>query len=594
MSDLYSLVAIDHKTPLYLPSTFVRIEQEKLVKAHKAAAGRIFSDYKHVQTGIGPGLDKPQQPGLAFDLLRQLADNSPIDRLIIDTRMTQIKRVARRSIGRDSIGFAVKHIRDSDPDFEVPEGLRNLAKQIEDVLSKPTAPFHASIRDFLATAVEEELTIDRKAMVITRDRRGRPVRFHLIDGATVRPVPWVVFEAIQKEYNDKDVARILSPTVYADALYKLSIQSGFDLTSAAYVQIVDGQMCGAWKADELAIDITNPSVRLNEWGYGRSSLERSWRLSQSFLKAWTYNDSLFDLNYPEAVLAVMGAYDEDGLAAFKRKVLGEGDGRANNWRLPVIPMSDAENSKIEMVKLRDTPKDMLFGEWIQGLIRLKCAAYRMHPSLINWSQDSQGGITFQGGTSDEQAIALSQEEGFHGLLDNVADWLSRTIVQEYHDELVATWIGLDEQSEDAKIERATKEVQSYSTINETRKKRGLPKMPKEIPTEPGDFIGSYEQAIQIIQGQQQQAQQQGGPGYDQGDFGQGGAGDDDQGGAPGAPQNGLQAAQGTNAQTPQAPAPQFGGPQHPDEESAVLRRSRGAAKRVPDRYVRIAWVSDDD
>lgn len=599
VADPFSLVKIDGtRGPLYLPSSFVRDQHEQLVKARKIAAGRVFSDYRHISVGMGPGLEKPTE-GATFDLLRQLADVSPIDRLIIDTRIMQVKRVARRSradVGPEAIGFAIRHERHNDPDFEVPEGIKKLCRTIEEIIGSPTAPFHTTARDFFASAVEEELTIDRKAMVIARDDRKRPVRIHLIDGATVRPVPFVVFEAIQRETLKTGNVGILSAEKYQETLYHLSELSGFDMTEAAYVQIVDGNIVGAWRDDEMSVDITNPSVRLNSWGYGRSLLEKSHRFSTAFLKAWNYNLELFNLNYPEAVLGVIGEYDEEGLRAFRRKVLGEGDGKDNNWRLPVIPMPD-ERSRLEMVKLRDNPKDMMFAEFLSAIIRLKCAAFRMHPSLINFESDQGSGVVFKSGDTEEQQIELSQEEGFHALLDSLGDWITRVIVKEWHEDLRFVWVGLDQEGEDALVQRAIQEG-SYLSTNEIRKKRGHKKAPSEIPTDPADWIGgTWMQAAQAIQGQQMQQMQMGGQGYDQGDFGDG---DDPQGGPP---QRGGQPGEeqpddqqqpfGRNPGAANATAGsgndqrQRGGPAHLDEEAQELRRSRGETRPRRPRTLQI-------
>jgi hypothetical protein len=581
-------VSIDANAPIYLPAHYVREQAANLAKARKTSSGKIFSDYRTIATHLGPGAEKPYE-GLPFGVLRQLADASPIDRIIIDTRIVQMKRVARRAMGRTSIGFAVRHVRDQDPDFDVPDGIKKIARQLEEMINTPEAPYHATARDFFTCAVEEELVLDRKAMVITRDGRGRPVKFHLLDGSTIRPVPAVIFAEIQKRAAMVD-SQVLS---YDQMAYMLSEQSGYDMTESAYCQIVDAKITGAWRDDEMSVDITNPTVALNWWGYGRSLLEKSWRLSDGFLKAWTFNIELFKLNYPEAVLAIKGAYDEEGLRSFKRKILGEGDGIDNNWRLPVIPMEDAENAALELVKLRDTPREMMFVEFLGAMIRLKCAAYRMHPSMVNFTQDSQGGVVFNSQANKENEIEQAQEEGYMALLDSQSDWLTRVIIREYHEDLRLVFVGLDEEGEDAKVDRAIKKLGNYATINEIRKEMGMKQMKPGIPKEPADFIGAYQQAIQIIQGAQQQEAQAGGQGYDDGDFGDGGQGQPgqaggQQGGAqqvPGAPGDARQPGQ-----TPQAPRPQDGGPQHLDEEAKEpLQRSRKGP-----RYLSLTIQDDED
>jgi len=234
---------------------------------------------------------------------------------------------------------------------------------------------------------------------------------------------------------------------------------------------------------------------------------------------------------------------------------------------------------------------MMFTEFLSAMIRLKCAAYRMHPSMVNFAQESGGGITFNSAADKESEIEQAQEEGYMALLDSLSDWLTRAIVREYHEDLRLVFVGLDDEGEDAKVDRAIKKLENYSSVNEVRKEMGMKPFPKGVPTDPADFIGSYQQAIQIIQGAQQMQQQAGGQGYDDGDFGDGGGQDDQppwmqQGaGQPGGngQQPPMQQSDGRGGNdTPNAPQPQRGGPQHLDEEQG--QRPFGKSRRLVIQY----------
>ncbi len=573
MGDSYSPVSFGRRSPFYLPDAIIKAEEDALIKAQRAASGKLFSNFSRFsQQSVGPGLDKPPD-GLTFALLRLLATRSPIDRIIINTRMMQMRHVARQAIGRAGVGFAVRHVRDADEDFDVPEGIKKLAREVEEIIGRPMAPQHQHFRDFLTCATEEELILDRKAMVIVRNREGKPIKYYLLDGATIKPVVSVVFEEQRTALNSNG-ERI----TYEQAIERIGIRSGgIDLSDKAYVQVIDAQIVAAWRAEEMSVDITNSSVEVNRWGYGRSMLEQSWQISDAFLKAWNYNLELFKLNYPEAVLMVKGStgINREGLDGFRRVVLGE-DETNINWRMPVLPIDDPQ-ADIKAVKLRDTPKDMMFAEFMQSLIRLKCAAFRMHPSLINFTVESSGSAIIQSNASQADQISASQEEGFHALVESMADWLSRTIAQEYHKDLRVVWIGLDKEAEETIISRLQTETQTYLTINEARTKRGLKKLPKGVPTEPGDFIGNYEQAVGIVTGQQQQQMDQQGDQqdqqgqYDQGDFGQG---DDNKAGGG----NWWEQAAKGEKQTNQ---PQKGGQQHPEEEEEQVRGPRVRPQTSP-------------
>ena len=469
---------------LLVPSSYWEQLRKARAEEERRLRGQFFSDYaRPLFTGPQYGIHEKPLLTPSFQFLRAVARDSVIDRALIDARRTQIKRVAQPCwVPGKQIGFRVVHERYADPNFEATDDIRQRCREVMYRLQQVNREVHANLRDFFSIAVEEELVLDRKAMVVYRDRTGKPTRFHLLDGATIKPVLSVLLP-----YAERARLRDLRE---AAARYseELTRQLGYpvDLTTARYVQVINGQVVAAWREGELDLDITNPTVQIDHVLYGRSVLEMSLRTTATFVSIWRYNDELFRTNIPEGVLLLYGDYNPQGLEAFKRQFLGE-QSQGGNWRLPVIAAGPvSEGTKGEYLKVRDTPKDALFLELLQITAALKCAAYRAHPSLINFTLlGSSNSVVFN--VNEEYAIALAQEEGFHGLLDSLAVWLTRALVKPCYDDLILIWEGLERQPDEKRIELRTKQL-LYMTVNEVRAMEDLPPLPEGVPTSPGDMV----------------------------------------------------------------------------------------------------------
>lgn len=488
------------KSGILVPDGTWELMKAKSEEIERKKRGRFFSNYNRWRHTALYGQEKPiRTPSFAF--LREVAKASPIDKVIIAARVVQIRRMAQRALNERQLGFRVVHDRWNDPNFKpTPSELKDIEKrcdEVERILETPTREIHPTVKHFFVEAVKDELILDRKAIVIYRDRRGRPVQFHYIDPATIRPrlqvlLPWMV------ENGETNIDR---------AAERMSYANGIDLTKAAWVQVIDEQIVAAWTEDEMSVDITNPVSEVDYWGYGVSALEQSLEFTDAFIQAWRYNTELFKQNYPEAILVLLGDYDPEGLEAFKRQILGE-VGPGQNWRLPVVPGGDKESFDGKLLKLRDTPKDMQFAELIRIVINLKAAAYRMHPGIINFSTDAGSGQAIFSHQNAEALINLSQDEGLGDILENMAEWLTRAIIKPRYPDLRMIWTGLNAEDQKAIVDRLNVESQTYLTVDEVRARQGLSKLPNGA----GQYINSpyYFQAQAMAA-----AQQQGQPGQGQ-------------------------------------------------------------------------------
>lgn len=531
--------------------------------------------YQYQPWNMAGTFGKPTD-SVPFSVLRGVADRSVIDRLILDTRMTQVRAWAdyQPFPTKTKVGWRVAHEQHEDPNFEETDDIKKRCREVEERILNLTPAIHpGGFRTWMSEVCEEILVVDRLASIIWRDGRGRPERHNLADGTTIKPrlealMPWMRKNHI---YNEDIAAAVISSQLWSQK--KIDI----DLTDAAYVQEVEGQLVAAWSAEQMSVGVFNPRVRLNTLGYGYSPVEKSLEATRAFVFAWQYNVELFRTNYPEAILALLGEYDEEGLEAFKRQLYTE-VGPGGNWRLPVIPGGTSDQFKVQVEKLRDSPQEMLFGDLIRMMVTMKCGYFRMHPTEISFSGDMGSQSTIFGREDQEEVIAKAAEQGLHGLLDDIKDYIDRTIVKPNYDDLELYWVGRDRQDQSTLIANLSAETAAYKLVSEARAEAGLPAV------EGTDYINNplWFQQKQMAAQEEQMAQQK--QQYDQGDFGSApqGEGEPQEAGGDTVPQQWLEGATASAKAGKDKMVKQGGGDEaeqeahpgmEPDEEQAPVKKS---------------------
>jgi len=228
------------------------------------------------------------------------------------------------------------------------------------------------------------------------------------------------------------------------------------------------------------------------------------------LLSLNYNNGTFLRNYPEAFLIIEGDYDPVGLEAFKQKIYAE-VGPQGNQRLPVLSTGDV-GQKANLLKLRDTPREMEMPQMIRLVAALKCSAYRAHPSLLALQADQGENRAVISNVNDAFQIDLAQEEGLGSLLENFCSWLTRVLiepVQEWADyELVPVLDPILGEKE--VIEIWEKKLQMGHTVDEYRAALGDEPLAKVTNgAANGNYVNNqffFEAAQQQQQALQQQIQ----------------------------------------------------------------------------------------
>ena len=481
------------RTPagLYVPAhsvdSLVKAEATKLQKdQNKGNNAAFFSMYALAQNMIAYGAREKPQGTPTMTLLYEAARQSFIDAILIRARIDQQKRIWQPANEGKSkeVGYRVVHKRHDDKNYKVTRGDLERCREMEETIGDPTPEAysylyphqvrpHTRLKDFVAVETRAELIIDRKVMLRYKRRDGEGyAAFHWLPGETIKNVDEAVKGWARK--NAKNLyPQYQQQSVQRELYSRASQASGFDLSKCSHCQMIDGQITAAFTPEEISVHISNPSDQINRWGYGESRLEMSLDITTTLLMAFTYNREMFKTNYPEQILTVSGDFDKEGLLAFKQQILAEAGGVGQNWRLPVIPAGNKDDFEVKSVKLRESPKDMLFDQMIELAINLKAAAYGAHPSTLNLTTYAgTSGQNSLGGHNPSDEIEFSKERGLIPSLMDMCDWLTDAIIKPRYDDLKVILIGLNPEDEKTTVDVRSTKVSKWKTKNEARIEEG--------------------------------------------------------------------------------------------------------------------------
>jgi hypothetical protein len=248
-----------------------------------------------------------------------------------------------------------------------------------------------------------------------------------------------------------------------------------------YVQVIDGTVKSWFTANELAFGVRNPRTSIYLQPYGFSELEQLITQITSHLYAEEYNMRYFSQGGTTKGIINLkqdpnGVMNTEQLESFKRQWRSQVSGITGAWKTPVLQVPNG----IEYINVAQSNRDMEFSQWMNYLVNICCAVYQIDPAEINFSNN--GGVNSNGGSglfenSNESKLKNSKDKGLRPLLRFYESLVNKYIVSRFSDELTFAFVGIDEKSEDEKVELSTKEVKSFKTIDEVRAEYNLEPLP---------------------------------------------------------------------------------------------------------------------
>lgn len=435
--------------------------------------------------------ERPSRAGM--ETLRYLCNRDSILAAILLTRLGQIVPFCRPNLDEDSEmstgrsnGFRVRLKKGAG---ERTDGVKKREEEMtnffRDCCVTDLPSRERRDRNFVTFAkkfIRDRLEFDQACAYIEMDRSGRPRQFYAVDGSTIRTV---------------DPARKMEHS---------------------YVQLYDGKVVTAFYDEEFMFCPENVSSNIKSNGYGLAESEIALRMVQAHLGIDETNSRQFQPgSMPKGLLTLTGAdISEQNLRALEAKYRSQVATFRGKHKIPLLPIS--KGGQLTFIHFPQA-NDIEFGNFLDYIVNLISALYRIDPAEINFPNRS-GGI---GGASpsmiqsspEATRLAASRDKGLRTLID----WFELCINTELmpavdpNEEFEFQIIGFDRQSESDRLASDDSKSRTYMMINEVREAHGME------PIEGGDIVRDPQFMQTYMQNQQAEAEgEEGGGGAPGDDF----------------------------------------------------------------------------
>ena len=414
---------------------------------------------------------KEKNTQLSFDLLKQVSIQVAPIAAVISTRIDQVGAFTSRSkYSTNGVGFKVK-LRDNskEPRPDQEKTIDKLESFIENCGNDKDIE-RDNFDTFIRKILRDSLTYDQVNFELEYDITGEYLQaFEAVDASTIKPT-----------LDDFEIDK----SIWDDSL---DPRDGEDIS---YVQVIDNRIIAGFNKDEMAFSVRNPRTDVKVQPYGLSEIEVITRQLTSYLEAEDYNMRFFQQGgMTKGILNIKGEKngpapgDRQTLESFKRQWRTQVTGQKGAWKIPVFTLP----GELEFINIAQSGGEMVFEKWINYLINIICAVYKIDPAEINFPNN--GGVGGKGSSlfsGDKDKVDQSKAKGLLPLLQYIENVVNKYIISRFSldDEYVFVFDGLDNESESEQVDLAKRKTESYMTINEVRADKGLAEI------EGGDIIAN--------------------------------------------------------------------------------------------------------
>ena len=436
---------------------------------------------------------------MSYDMLRAIGKQLGVIGNIVAVRTNQVAAFSQPQHVTKTVGFVIKH---KEPGHIYLKSEKKFVYEMEEYMcqcGRGPSPYREGPRDdfdtFLRKITPDSLLLDQSCFEVVPDREGKPFEFIAVDGASIR--------IATGNPDDILVSKDYSRQMYAPPLYANNIgHAVWDGKRAAFVQLINGMVYAVYSFEDLVFGVRNPRTDIYVHGYGYSELERIIATITSHLFAEEFNRRQFtNGSIPKGILNIKSAENipPEQLEAFKRLWMAQVASVENAWRTPVL---NADG--LEYVDLSKNNRDAEYMEWVKYLIKVSAGAYLIDPAEINFDMGNGATPTPLFDQPNESKLKSSKDRGLRPLLKHIASLLNRGVINRIDTNYRFEFVGLDEPSEEQKMERRKLQVATTKTINQLRKEDG------DEPLPGGDIVLSpmYLQSLQMVKAEEQRLQQE--------------------------------------------------------------------------------------
>lgn len=450
---------------------------------------------------------KDRRYSLTYDVLKRIPQQLSLIGAIIQTRCNQVASFATPYRLSKSLGYAIRH---KNPARMTTKGEREFIQSVENFISKcggapnPHSPVaRDDFETFLKKIVRDSLMYDQACFEVVPDRRGLPYEFLAVDASTIRlaanNIDLDYASAMRQNLNYQAGATSVAG-MFTGPYKTLQVKNPEIENIPSYLQLVNGIVRNTYTRGELAFGVRNPRTDIYIQGYGYSELEQLITIITAHLFAEEYNRRFFmQGSAPKGILNLKGDnLTGEQLEAFKRQWRSNLEGVENSWRTPILQSEQG----VDWIDLHPSNQEMEYSMWIEYLIKITCAVFLIDPAELNF--DMHGGVQqtplFE--SSQEWKLKASRDRGLKPMLRFIAKLINDQVVSKLDDHFTFDFVGLDELTEQEKLEVNKEKLASYMTMNEIRRADDLPDV------EDGDVVMNPTYTTYLQQKRQSELQSQ--------------------------------------------------------------------------------------
>lgn len=423
---------------------------------------------------------------MTYLTMEHISVTVPVVADVIRVRGTQVQTFCQRPEDRYSPGLKV---RPRDKATKVTKKVQERCAELEDTLLNCGYKFGrqsheiVGLPEFAGMFIHDSLTFDQATFEIVPDRKGDPSYFQIVDPTTIR-----LIDAIEQKPDAPFAIQMLQNAIVAD-----------------------------FTPQELAFCIRNPRSGIKTYGYGQGEIETLVREITGFLWGIDYNRRFFSNgSATKGILNFKGTIPDRHLQAFRRQWYAMVQGVENSWRTPITNADD-----LQFINMQLSNKDMEFSSWIDFLIKIVCARYKIAPEVVNFSYGNSGQSQAMGTAPIEEKLKASKDLGLRPLVYWFFQCLNKHWLQRIDPDYEVVPVGFDAKGIDAETDLLQKQTKIYLTVDEAREMVGM----KPLPDQKGDVIldPTWLQYMQTIEAEDDEEE---GFGDEEEGFGEGESGDE--------------------------------------------------------------------
>ena len=247
---------------------------------------------------------------LTHATLRRVSKNSGLVQAILSRRDFQMAQISKKWKYEGDVGFRVVHEQHHEQDFQVPDGFKELSKDMENMIVKPWGYLEPTFGGFSSKYLKDLMIINRPCIEVGMDTRGIPRSFGMIDGANVYPTFKVLADLVAPSLDTTSNV-VLEPNSQksSNALQAISEKYNINLDDQTeYIYMEDLVPISGYRHDQLILSPMMPETDVSNYGYPPSMVERAIKMICAELMAMGYNMDYFQFgSMVDSIIGVVGS-----------------------------------------------------------------------------------------------------------------------------------------------------------------------------------------------------------------------------------------------------------------------------------------------